>query len=437
MYNQPFQIPQQLLLGTATAATHIEGGEQLHNWFRWSDLGKIKDGSHCKMACDHINRIEADVQLIADLGCQTYRMGVEWSRIEPEEGNFSTEGLAIYRKEIEILRSKGILPLVTIWHFSNPLWMEDDGGWTNPKAVDRYLRFTKFVVEGLYDLVSDWITINEPNVYLYFAYFEGSWPPGKKGDILAYFKAARNFAAAHVYAYRQIHKQYQVAGLPTPSVGVAHHIRVFDPFNQNWLSKFSVRLTKYLFQDMFVQAMTNGKFGWPLKKPKGIIPGRYADFMGVNYYSRDLIKGKLNPFSLFGEIIKPKNGSVNDLGWEIYPEGLLRVATELYKKYSLPIFITENGTCDAEDRFRATFIYRHLQQVVEAMEKGIDIQRYYHWSLMDNFEWAEGNSARFGLYHTNYETQERTLRKSGSFYAAIIKNRAVNWEMVNNYLSNK
>ena len=180
--------------------------------------------------------------------------------------------------------------------------------------------------------------------------------------------------------------------------------------------------------------MTTGKFGWPLKKPKGINPGRYADFMGINYYSRDLIKGCWNPLSLFGEIKKNENADSNDWGWEIYPDGLKRVTAGLYEKYALPIFITENGTCDAKDDFRSSFIYHHLQKVVEAIDKGIDIRRYYHWSLMDNFEWAEGNSARFGLYHTNYETQERTLRRSGEFYAKIIQDHSVTLESISTFL---
>ncbi len=430
-----FKLPQNLLLGSATAATHIEGGKQNHNWYRWSELGNIKDGTHSKVACDHINRIEEDVQLIKDINNETYRLGVEWSRIEPEEGKFSEEGIAVYRKELELLLANNIKPLVTIWHFSNPLWMEDDGGWTNPKSIDRFLNFSKYVVDQLGDLVSDWITFNEPNVYLTFGYFEGIWPPGKKGDIKSYFKAASHFALAHLKAYDQIHTQLKGKGVGNPQVGVAHHLRLFDPLNNSPLTKLAVNLVERLFQNIFLESMTKGRFLFPLKSHSFKAKREnYVDFIGINYYSRDMIKGILNPAALFADPHLKEGALTNDLDWEIYPEGLYRISKKVFEKYQLPVFITENGVCDANDKLRSQFIYDHLKELNRAIEDGIDIQRYYHWTLLDNFEWAEGNSARFGLYHNNFDTQERTLRKSGAFYAEICKKRAVDEDMMKRYL---
>lgn len=432
----PFKIPENLLMGSATAATHIEGGEQNHNWYRWSELGNIKDGSHCKVACDHINRIESDVDLIKGINNETYRLGVEWSRIEPEEGNFSTEGIAIYRKEIELLLANNIKPLVTLWHFSNPLWMEDDGGWVNPKAVQRFLNFSKYVVDQLGDLVEDWITLNEPNVYLTFGYFEGIWPPGNQGDLKGYFAAAKHFALAHLHAYEQIHEQLKKKACKNPQVGVAHHLRIFDPANGSWLSKIAVNLISRLFQNIFLESMTKGNFLFPLRAG-GFKATRahYADFIGINYYSRDIIKGVLNPSTLFGDRLLKENAPLNDLEWEIYPDGLYRICKQVYDQYQRPIFITENGTCDAADDFRAKFIYDHLKVLSKTINDGIDVQRYYHWTLLDNFEWAEGNSARFGLYHNDFETQERTLRKSGKFYAAICEEKVVSAAMIEQFLN--
>jgi beta-glucosidase len=426
MNQETFTLTENLKMGVATAATHIEGGEQNHNWYRWSELGKIKDGTHSKQACDHINRIEEDVALIADLNVQTYRMGLEWSRIEPEEGKFSQEGISVYIKEIRLLLDRGIQPLVTFWHFSNPLWMEDDGGWTNPKSVNRFLNYMSFVLEQLGDLVTDWITINEPNVYLFFAYFEGIWPPGRQGDIRGFLKGARHLCVSHVKAYELIHSFYKTKGI-TPKVGVAHHLRAFDGVDKSLLTKLSVKLTERIFQNIFLDAMTVGKFSFPLTKGDfDIKTGAFADFLGVNYYSRDMIKGVWKPGQLFGDRSVAEGSIINDLGWEIYPEGLTRLCTEVYKKYQLPIFITENGTCDANDDFRAVFIYDHLSALTKAQkEEGVTIERYYHWSLLDNFEWAEGNSARFGLYHTDYETQVRTLRKSGAYFRDICSTRIV------------
>lgn len=415
--NTPIKLPDSLKLGVATAATHIEGGEQNHNWYQWSEQGKIKDGSHCRRACNHAQRVKQDVQLIADLNCDIYRMGLEWSRIEPEEGHFSDEGIAFYWKELQLLNDKGIQPIVTLWHFSNPLWVEDEGGWTNPKTVDRYLRYVRFVIEKLGDWVTDWITINEPNVYLFFGYFEGSWPPGHQGDIKGFLKGASLFCQAHCMAYQLIHEIQ-----PHANVGAAHHLRVFEPADKWPLTKAATKMTEYLFQGMFLDAMTKGKFSSPLSNGK-VKPGGYADFMGINYYTRDLIKGVLKPSQLFGERIVKEGASTNDLGWEIYPDGIGRVSEKAWKKYQLPIYITENGTCDAQDSFRSKYLKDHLKAVVDAIENGIPIERYYHWSLMDNWEWAEGESARFGLYHTDYQTQKRTLRDSGRYFQEVCAKR--------------
>ncbi len=424
------------MMGSATAATHIEGGEQSHNWYRWSELGKISDGSHSKVACDHINRIESDVELLKEINTETYRMGIEWSRIEPEEGKFSEEGIAVYRKEIELLVANGIRPLVTLWHFSNPLWMEDDGGWINQKSIYRYLNYIHFVVDRLGDLVQDWVTINEPNVYLFFGYFEGRWPPGFKGKIQYYLKGANNFAQAHLYAYDQIHDQLRAKGHTDINVGVAHHLRIFDLFDRRHLTKMAVYISNHLFQIMYLEAMTHGRFLFPMRWwfNTRFEKKNYADFIGINYYSRDLVKGIYNPGTLFNELYVKKGRAVNDLGWEIYPKGLYRITKRVYNKYKIPIFITENGICDADDSKRVRFIYDHLKAVRRAIKKGVDIRRYYHWSTMDNFEWAEGESARFGLYHVDFKTQKRTLRESGKFYAEICKKKVINRKMIAKYL---
>ena len=439
MAYKTFKLPEDLLMGSATAATHIEGGEQPHNWYRWSELGKIQDGSHSKVACDHINHIKSDVKLLKAIHTETYRMGIEWSRIEPEEGHFSKEGIDLYRKEIKLLLKNNIRPLVTLWHFSNPLWMEDDGGWINPKCVDRYLNYVRFVVDELGDLVTDWVTINEPNVYLFFGYFEGRWPPGMRGKVRKYLRGANHFAKAHLKAYDQIHKQLEAKGHKKEQihVGVAHHLRIFDMFDKRHLTKMAAYVSNHLFQMMYLEAMTHARFVFPLKWHREFPRKNYCDFIGINYYSRDLVKGIYNPGTLFNELYVKKGKAVNDLGWEIYPRGLFRICKKVYRRYKIPIFITENGICDANDEQRAKFIYDHLKQLNKAIKKGIDIRRYYHWSTMDNFEWAEGVSARFGLYHNDYETQERTLRDSGKFYGEICKKKKISRKMIKKYLLNK
>lgn len=416
-----FTFPKDFLFGVATAGVQNEGGDPNSNWYRWCDRGGIPNGDHCKTACDHWNRLEDDTQLLADLNCKTYRMGIEWSRIEPEKGKFNQDALNHYKREIELLIEKGIHPLVTLWHFSHPLWVEDQGGWTNKKTHEDFLSYVEWTVGQLGKLVNDWITFNEPNVYLTFGYFEGTWPPGKKGQIRSYLRAARHFIDAHHKAYELIHT---IVG-PQARVGVAHHLRIFDLGDARWLSRLSRFLVDRLFQDIFLEGLTTGSKLWPLGWASKGSKARRVDFIGLNYYSRDILYGTWNPGRLFARVEVKKGEATNDLGWEIYPEGLGIWVKRLWDRFGLPIFITENGTCDHKDAFRKEFTERHLVELGKAMESGCVVARYYHWTLMDNFEWAEGYEARFGLYEVDFETQQRTLRNSGRWYSELCRRHTV------------
>ncbi len=423
--NQDLKLPRELLMGTATAATHIEGGRVNSNWYDWSERGKIMDGSHCKRACDHLNRIEDDVNLLGQLNCDTYRLGLDWARIEPSKGKFDYEALNLYARELDLLAKSNVRPLVTLWHFSNPMWFEQNGGWTHPDAVNCFLRYVENVVQQLGDRVTDWITINEPNVYLFFGYFDGIWPPGKKGDIRGFLKGASNLCLAHIRAYDLIHSKLKGA-----KVGVAHHLRVFDPVDSRWISHIGARLQEFLFQSIFLEAMTTGRFRLPLINRSVQVPSdtHYADFIGINYYTRDFVKGNWNPMSFFGNRNTHEDLHRNDLGWEIYPEGIGRICRKVFSKYKIPIYITENGICDHKDVNRSRFIYDHLRELITLYHDGISIERYYHWTLMDNWEWVEGEKARFGLFENDFETQTRTLRKSGSVYARVCRERQFKWD---------
>lgn len=429
---EEFRLPETFLFGTATAATQIEGGDTNNSWFRWAQQGHIKDGASPVRADDHWNRVAEDIQLMKDINQQTYRLSLEWSRIEPEEGRFSDEAIAHYEDELRRLIDAGIRPLVTLHHFSNPLWLEDDGSWENAKVVERFTRFVGHVVEKLGDYVSDWVTINEPNVYASMGYLYGVWPPGRKSP-LGYFRVARNMILAHLNAYRVIHEIRRQKGHRDTLVGVAHHLRVFDPMHDTWTERRLCELLERYFQDIFTIGMTEGRLVRPLGTGYPLGGGRFSDFFGLNYYSRSMVSFSPNPGSLFVRLSEPADAPKNDLGWEIYPEGLYRIARQCYERYRLPIFITENGTCDAKDAFRAKFIYDHLYQVKRLIDAGVDVQRYYHWSLMDNFEWLEGESARFGLYAVDYRTQKRTLRESGKLYGQISKAHAVTAEMIEQF----
>ncbi len=429
-----FKLPQNFLLGTATSALQIEGGDRNNNWYRWCEQKKIKDGSSSVTAADHWNRYHTDILLLKELHSSTYRMGLEWSRIEPEPGKFDSDALAHYRNELSELIKNGIHPLVTLHHFSHPLWLEDMGGWENPIVVEYFKKYTRQVIENLGDLADSWITINEPNVFAVNSYLRGIWPPGKH-DIGAVFRVYKNMIRAHIESYQLIHQIRNEKGFPGETmVGAAHHLRIFDPIENKLRNRLPAKLSRYFFQDLIIEGMATGRFNFPLGTggyPAG--KGNYQDFLGINYYTRDLVRFQWNPGMMFGELTVKNDAAINDLGWEIYPAGLYRLCKQYFQKYRLPIFITENGVCDQDDTQRIQFIYDHLREVAKLIQEGIPVLRYYHWSFIDNFEWLEGESARFGLVANDYRTQTRTIRRSGRFYAELCQSKAVTQEIISQY----
>ncbi|MHB8070854.1 MAG: glycoside hydrolase family 1 protein [Candidatus Cryosericum sp.] len=431
---ESFLLPESFLLGTATASLQIEGGDRNNSWYRWVQTGHVKDGSSCIVADDHWNRVTEDIALLKQLHEQTYRMSLEWSRIEPARGQFDKQAMDHYRLEIQQLVDAGIRPLVTLHHFSNPLWLEDAGAWLNPDVVGLFERYTAYVVENLGDLVSDWCTINEPNVYLANGYVLGGWPPSDIG-ITKYFRGARNMICAHIKAYRKIHEIRSGNGCQDTMVGVANHLRLFDPKHGDGQERWAAGMYERLFQDLFITGMCEGRLLAPLGSGYPLGEGRYFDFFGVNYYTRDIVGSKSRPTDVLGKLEVREGSQKNDLGWEIYAEGLNRVCKKYWERYHTPIFITENGTADAKDAFRTRFIYDHLFQVSRLIDDGVDVQRYYYWSLMDNFEWIEGLSARFGIVAVDFATLERTIRTSGWFYADIAKHHGVTEKMLQQYFS--
>ncbi|MCL2736040.1 MAG: family 1 glycosylhydrolase [Propionibacteriaceae bacterium] len=394
-----------LELGVATAATQIEGGDADTNWHRWAaQPGRVKDGSSPARAADHWNRVDEDIAVLSDLGVRHYRMGLEWARIEPEEGVFDSTALAHYRHELQALRRAGITPLVTLHHFNNPGWLEERGAWTRPEAIPAFLRYVKRVVTEFDDLVTEWITINEPNVYATQAYVFGDWPPGQKSMGRA-MSVMSHLAQAHIRAYMMIH-----AIQPAARVGVANHLRVFDPANpRNPVDRVGAATLAHLFQGAMLDAMSYGRFRLPLTGSSSVRPGRYYDFCGINYYTRSWVTGAQ-------EGTRP-GADVNDLGWEIYPDGLARLVGMVARRYPGPIYITENGTADGADAFRPRYLFEHLRALTGSHAP---VERYYHWCFTDNWEWIEGERPRFGLVWLDYETQERRVKESGWMYKDMI-----------------
>lgn len=415
-----------LKIGVATAALQIEGGNTANNWYDWAARpGTIADGSTPLRATDHWNRFADDTALMAELGIQIYRMSVEWARIEPEPGLFDQSVMERYRQELEGVRAAGIVPLVTLHHFTHPRWFEALGGWTHPQSVEVFLRFTRRVVVALSDLADEWCTINEPNVYATQAYLFGEAPPGRS-SWRNLRRTLRHMAEAHCRAYTLIHDLQ-----PGATVCFAHHMRSFVPLDaRNPLHRAANAANRYLFQDVVADAMLLGRFSRVLGRPRGVVPGRYFDVLGLNYYSRTATSG----FASDGVL---RGSPVNDLGWEIYPDGLVECARSLVERYDAPVWITENGTCDnptasGVEHFRSRYLFDHLSAIASS---GLAIERYYHWCFVDNWEWSLGEVPRFGIVALDYDTQARTIKPSGRFLADIIANRGITKDAHDRYVA--
>ena len=419
-----FTLPKGMLMGVSTASMQIEGGDVNANWNDWYHQGRITDGTDPAKANDHWKFWQEDTDLMQEMGLQIYRFSVEWARLMPQKDQIDEAAVERYRQELLRLQEHGIRPLLTIHHFSNPMWFEKMGAFAKKENLCHYIRLVELVVERFGDLCSDYITINEPNVYATNSYCFGTWPPGEKslGQTIAVME---NLAYCHIQAYNIIHAMRKRMGYTDTMVGCADHVRVFAPKNgKNPWHRFCAKLTQYLFQDALTDAMTLGKFSLPLRNWGNIPRGEYTDFIGVNYYSRSTVSG-------IGDGVR-ENSPRNDLNWEIYPSGIVECAEARYKLLPRPIWITENGTCDNDDRFRCRYLYEHLKCLSQS---DLPFQRYYHWCFCDNFEWVEGNSAKFGLVSVDPDTRQRQVKRSGRFYSEVIAAGGVTKEIYENYVA--
>ncbi len=416
-------FPEQFRWGAATAAHQYEGFTK-NQWSRWEAQGHIKSGDSSGAACNWWNIAEEDFQRAKDLHLNALRISLEWSRIEPIQGQWDDAALRRYRSMLEALRNLQIEPLVTLHHFTHPIWFEDMGGFLSPKATEYFERYVTKAVETLGDLCDFWITMNEPNVYAVFGYLIGDFPPGRQGDIRSTLLAQAGMARAHAAAYRAIHRIQ-----PSAKVSWAQHINIFDPANQSSpLDRWSSRQQDLSFNGFFLRAIETGSAEWYIRPFVGDMSmvKQTADYIGLNIYARNTVRFNLSSAGeLFGKRETPAGAPLGDPGisanyGEIYPQGILRAAQRV-ARFRLPIYITENGVADRADRLRPWVIAQAVCAMHDALEEGIDLRGYYHWSLVDNFEWAEGWTMRFGLYALDTETQGRTLRPSGELYAEIAR----------------
>lgn len=398
------QFPKNFLWGAATSSYQVEGGNTHADWWSWEKRAGKENSGH---ACRHYELYRKDFDLAEKLHHNAHRFSIEWSRIEPKEGKFSQKAISHYRDVLAALRERGIEPVVTLHHFTNPIWFAESGNWIHPKAVDRFLRFCDVVVRALAKDVHYWITVNEPTIYLSHAFILGVWPPQDK----SFLKAAaveENLVSAHIKAYRLIHKIYKERGFPEPAVSIAQHLMAFVPCKKD----LGNRLATYLREQLFNMVLLDR-----------IMAHKAMDFIGVNYYSRQLVElGRWGAFNWVTDVCQKHHHPLkkNSLGWDIYPKGLYEVLLKL-KKYGLPVMITENGICTSQDPVRWDYIRGHLKSIHRAIQKGVRVTGYLYWALMDNFEWDKGFAPRFGLIDIDYKTFKRTVRKSAKQYGQVCK----------------
>lgn len=421
-----FRFPEGFQLGVSSAAAQIEGGEVSSNWNDWYHRGLIHDGSDPAVANDHWNRWREDTELMAAMGIRICRFGVEWARLMPERGQVDETAVAHYREELTLMHALGIRPLLTIHHFSNPMWFEHKGGFTKQENLQDYFDLVELVVDRFGDLVSEYITINEPNVYATNGYCFGQFPPAHT-SYAETFTVLENMAYCHIRAYEMIHAMRRQRGYTDTMVGFANHVRAFDPKNpKNPLHRAAAATAEWVFQGAVTRAACLGDFRPPLRNRWKLAKGEYSDFIGINYYSRSTVSGLADGVR--------EHSPRSDLDWEIYPEGLIRCAKKLQRVLDRPIWVTENGTCDNHDSFRARYLYEHLKAISES---GLPFRRYYHWCFCDNFEWLEGFSARFGLVHIDYANQTRSIKRSGEFYRKMIEAGGVTDTLYNEYVKDQ
>lgn len=399
------------LWGAATSAHQVEGGNRWNDWWAWEKAGKVVEPSHA--ACDHYRLFREDFRLARSLGHTAHRFSLEWSRLEPEKGRWNEEAFRHYDEVFESLHSEGLEPVVTLHHFTNPFWFAQKGGWLRPGAAEEFALYVERVAERFGKRAKFWITLNEPLIYIYHGFLLGEWPPGERSLEKA-LQALRELIRAHILAYQILHTRSR----ETCWVSLAHHMTAFTPCRpSSWADRLSVFLRDWFVNRLLFQALCSGFLFYPGIFFEKLPAKGTLDFLGVNYYSRDFIRfGGLWGVNRFGKVCskehhKKEVGSLNDLGWEIYPEGIYRAVASL-SSWSLPILITENGVCTQEDGVRQRYIESHLGQIEQARKEGIPIFGYFYWSLVDNFEWAWGFAPRFGIVKVDYATQQREVRPS-------------------------
>lgn len=439
------RFPDGFLWGAATAAYQIEGavraggrGESI--WDRFCHTpGKVKNNDTGDVACDHYGRWEDDLDLMRELGLMSYRFSIAWPRVMPAgAGAVNQAGLDFYRRLTEGLLRRGIRPMATLYHWDLPQALQDQGGWASRDTAARFAEYAGVVFRALGDLVPLWVTHNEPWVVAFLGHALGIHAPGLNDWALA-LKVAHHVLLSHgmaMEAFRALRRGNSQAGITLNLYSVypasdrpedLAAARRMDGFQNRWFldpifrGAYPAEMQAYYEQRW-------GPLDWVRPGDLRLIRAP-IDFLGVNYYSAARVAG--NPGSAFLELDHlPPVGPVTEMGWEIVPEGLYDLLLRLKRDYGdLPLYITENGAAFPDqveqgavhDPRRVEYLHAHLAAAHRAIAAGVSLKGYYAWSLMDNFEWAEGYARRFGLVHVDFATQQRTPKRSALWYREVIR----------------
>ena len=385
-------FPDGFRWGTATAAHQVEGGNWNNDWWAWEHAPGTPCVEPSGDACDHEYRYPDDIAMLADLGFNSYRFSVEWSRIEPEPGEFSTKYLDHYRRMAECCREQGIDAVVTLHHFTSPRWFADVGGWVGNDAPALFARLAEQVARHLGDVVTRWCTFNEPNMVATLGYLAGVFPPGLRDRGLRH-QANAVFVEAHRLAVPRV-KEHSNA-----PVGLTLAMQQMWPVDDGGRAR-AVHMLQGL-EDPYLEV------------------ARTDDFIGVQTYSRERVGAD--------GVLGPEEGlETTIMGYEFWPEALEATIRRAWAEtHHVPILVTENGTAMLDDRRRIEYVRRALGGVARCLDDGINVLGYTYWSLLDNFEWARGYEPLFGLVAVDRATQQRTPKPSARWLGAVARANAL------------
>ena len=440
----PYQFPKDFVWGVATASYQIEGawnvdgkGESI--WDRFSHtVGKVKGADTGDIACDSYHRYREDIELAKGLNLKSYRFSVSWPRIQADgRGKPNQKGLDYYKRLADTLVEAKVRPLATLYHWDLPQPLQDKGGWPNRDIVGRFVEYCEIVTRALGDRVTNWCIFNEPWVFTFLGYARGMHAPALK-DFAATMRATHVVNIAQGQAFRAIK-----AVNPRFRVGTAYSMSYCQPLTPGAEDQAAAKRAHAMGNDWFLRTALKGEYpkAFPGENPLDVMGVKAGDmelvrapldFLGINYYRRQLVSAKPAGQGEDSMAVKHEDateGPLTDFAWEVWPDGFYEMIMQITREYGNPaIEITENGCSyldspDAEGRIpdqrRIDFTRGYLSAVGRAMKDGADVRAYHHWSLLDNFEWAEGFAQRFGLVYVDFRDQRRIVKDSGHWYGRL------------------